>query len=51
MRRLFIMFLALISAFAMYMTISSHKAREPDFRPNNQCFDSADRYYTREVYR
>ena len=51
MRRLFITFLALISAFAMYMTISSHKAREPDFSLKSPCFDNADRYYTREVYR
>ena len=51
MRRLITMLLILISAVAMYMTISSHKAREPNSGPFNYYFDNANRYYTMEVYR
>ena len=51
MRKLITVFLVLISAFVLYTTISSHKAREPDFSLKSPCFDSTDRYYTMEVYR
>ena len=51
MRRLIVLVFIVITAFILTVTISSHKAREPDFSPNSPCFDNADRYYTRETYR
>lgn len=50
MRRLFTMLLILISALAMYMIISSHKAREPDYRPVNLYFSSEGKYFTFDHY-
>lgn len=51
MRRLITVFLILISAFVLCMTISTHKAREPNHGLFNYYFDNANRYYTMEVYR
>ena len=50
MRRLIMLVFIVITAAIFVTTISTHKAREPNYRPVNMYFSSEGKYFTFDYY-